>query len=60
MPFKVTGYASDFPLSDTFESEKDALVMAKRWTENGLTDVMISDTARNYTLLEFALRIADD
>lgn len=59
MPFKVTAYASDFPLSETFETEEDALVRAKIWDENGLTDVLISDAARVYTLLEFALSIVN-
>ena len=60
MPFTVTAFASDFPLSETFETENDALVRAKFWDENGLTDVMISNAARVYTLLEFALRVMNN
>lgn len=59
MLFKVTTYAGDFSLLESFETEKEALTRARLWNENGLTDVVISDDARNYIFIEFALKIVN-
>lgn len=59
MQFVVSAYAGDFPISEAFESAHAALAKAQQWDEHGLTNLLISDDARDYTLVEFALRVVN-
>lgn len=59
MPFMVRGFYNNHPLTLTSETAKEAFAKAIEWhLVERFTDISISDDIKEYTIAEFAARMA--
>ncbi len=60
MPYTISAYVGDYPLSLDAETAKEAFAKAVEWqVVGGLTDIVISNGINCYSIAEFSTVVED-